>query len=78
MSSSERYGHLNVTSVTEELLLHYVIRTLQVEVGGAKQNIHFFSYSVKCCLYSFCMKLGSFKIDHVFIKYDVIQIWSQN
>ena len=43
VNSSEIYGHFNVTHLEEEPLLHFVIRTLRVEVGGAEQKISFIS-----------------------------------
>ena len=45
VNSSETYGHFNVTHLEEEPLLHFVIRTLRVEVGGARQKIFFISLS---------------------------------
>ena len=41
VNSSETYGHFIVTCSEEEPLLHFVVRTLNVEVGGARE---FFSH----------------------------------
>ena len=34
LNNSETYGHITVTSLEEEKLLHFVIRTLRVEVSS--------------------------------------------
>ena len=42
VNSSETYGHFIVTCLEEEPLLHFVVRTLNVEVGRARE--FFISY----------------------------------
>ena len=42
VNSSETYGHFIVTCLEEEPLIHFVVRTLNVEVGGATE---FFSHN---------------------------------
>ena len=40
LNNSEAYGHITVTVLEEECLLHFVIRTLNVEVKSMCVDIH--------------------------------------